>query len=144
LAKLERWTGSENLHRTKFDVPAIIVAYNVFMNSVDRMDQRRSRNPTRRVEKRLHMSLFTLFLDLAVHNAYALFKKIDPQKANSTAYREFKRIVAEQLVSPLVAEAEERSKKKEKAAPKASPAVANGVLGSTTGTVHLLLENKRK
>ena len=114
------------------------------MNSVDCMDQRRSTNPTRRVEKRLHMSLFTLFLDLAMHNAYAVFQKIDPQKANCTAYREFKRIIAEQLVSPLVAEAEERQKKKEKSTPKTSPAVANGVLGSTTGTVHMLLENKEK
>jgi hypothetical protein len=40
--------------------------------------------------------------------------------------------------------AEERQNKKEKAAPKTSPAVADGVLGSTTGTVHLLLENKGK
>jgi hypothetical protein len=86
LAELECWTGSENLHRTKFDVPATIVAYNIFMNSVDCMDQRWSTNPTRRVEKRLHMSLFTLFLDLTMHNAYAVFQKIDHQKANRTAY----------------------------------------------------------
>jgi len=66
------------------------------------------------------------------------------KKANSTAFREFKRIVAEQLVSPLVAEAEERRKKKEKAAPKTSPAVGNRVFGSTTGTVYMLLENKEK
>jgi hypothetical protein len=44
----------------------------------------------------------------------------------------------------LVAEAEERQEKKEKSMPKTSPVVANGVLGSTTGTVHMLLENKEK
>jgi hypothetical protein len=48
------------------------------------------------------------------------------------------------LVSPSVAEAEERQEKKEKSTPKTSPVVANGVLGSTTGTVHMLLENKEK
>jgi hypothetical protein len=69
-----------------FDVPATIVAYNIFMNSVDRMDHRRSTISTLWVEKRPHMSLFTLFLDLAMHNAYAVFQKIDPQKANCTAF----------------------------------------------------------
>ena len=45
LAKLHRWTGTETMLYTPFDVPAIIVAYNMFMNSVDRMDQLRSTNP---------------------------------------------------------------------------------------------------
>ena len=53
----------------------------------------------------------------------AVFQKIDPQKANCTAYREFKRIIAEQLVSPLVAEAEERQKKKEKSTTKIKSSV---------------------
>jgi hypothetical protein len=127
LAELECWTGSENLHCTKFNVPTTIVAYNIFMNSVDCMDQRQSTNPTRQVEKRLHMSFFMLFLDLALHYAYAVFQKIDSQNADCTAYREFKRIIAERLVSLLVAEAGEKS------TPKTSPAVANRVFGSTTG-----------
>jgi hypothetical protein len=35
LATLFRWIGTEKMHRTQFDVPATIVAYNLFMNSVD-------------------------------------------------------------------------------------------------------------
>ena len=46
LAALGRWTGNESMSRTTFQVPAIIVAYNTFMNSVDRMDQLRSTNAT--------------------------------------------------------------------------------------------------
>ena len=38
LAKVSRWTGTEVLHRTDFWVAAPIVAYNMFMNGVDRMD----------------------------------------------------------------------------------------------------------
>ena len=34
--------NNESLHRSIFMVPAIIVAYNMFMNSVDQMDQRRA------------------------------------------------------------------------------------------------------
>ena len=40
LAILSRWTGKEIFHRTLFSVPSPIVAYNMFMNSVDRMDQK--------------------------------------------------------------------------------------------------------
>ena len=58
-------------------VPASIVAYNMFMNSVDRMEQRRATNPTRRKEQRLHMSMFTFVLDLAVLQAFALYQVID-------------------------------------------------------------------
>ena len=77
LGAIRRWTGTEILHRSTFQVPAPIVAYNQYMNSVDRMDQRRAVNPTRRREKRLHMSIFTYLLDLAVHNAYAIYVESD-------------------------------------------------------------------
>jgi hypothetical protein len=46
LAELHRWTGDKILHRSVFLVPAPIVAYNKYMNGVDRMDQLRSTNPT--------------------------------------------------------------------------------------------------
>ena len=46
LAKLYRWTGAEMLQRMSFDVPAIIIAYNTYMSTVNWMDQRRSTNPT--------------------------------------------------------------------------------------------------
>ena len=38
LALLYRWTDSENMMHSKFYDPALIVAYNVFMNAVDRFD----------------------------------------------------------------------------------------------------------
>eukprot|EP00549_Striatella_unipunctata_P003679 CAMPEP_0118677304 /NCGR_PEP_ID=MMETSP0800-20121206/2553_1 /TAXON_ID=210618 ORGANISM="Striatella unipunctata, Strain CCMP2910" /NCGR_SAMPLE_ID=MMETSP0800 /ASSEMBLY_ACC=CAM_ASM_000638 /LENGTH=111 /DNA_ID=CAMNT_0006572963 /DNA_START=878 /DNA_END=1210 /DNA_ORIENTATION=- len=46
LVKLYRWTGDELLQRTEFFVPAPIVAYHMYMNSVDCMDQCQSTNPT--------------------------------------------------------------------------------------------------
>ena len=39
LAPIDRWTGVKALHRPNFMVPAIIVAYNMFINSVDQIDQ---------------------------------------------------------------------------------------------------------
>ena len=48
MGTIQRWTGKETMHRTNLSVPAIIVAYNNYMNSVDRMDHIRSSNPTRR------------------------------------------------------------------------------------------------
>ena len=35
LATLFRWLGDEKMMRTRFSVPALIVAYNMFMNAVD-------------------------------------------------------------------------------------------------------------
>ena len=40
LGKLHRWTDDCMLQCEVFMAPAIIVAYNLFMNAVDRMDQR--------------------------------------------------------------------------------------------------------
>ena len=77
LAMLRRWVGNEVLTRTKFQVPATIVAYNTFMNAVDRMDQLRSTNITQHREKRLHMTMWTMVLDLAVHNAYCVKFKLN-------------------------------------------------------------------
>ncbi|GMF49486.1 unnamed protein product [Phytophthora fragariaefolia] len=51
LASLRRWTGEQMMHRKTFEVPAMIFAYNLFMNGVDRVDQLRSTNPIRRKEK---------------------------------------------------------------------------------------------
>jgi hypothetical protein len=39
LFPIKRWTGEENLHRKTFMVPAVIAAYNIGMNGVDRVDQ---------------------------------------------------------------------------------------------------------
>jgi hypothetical protein len=73
---IRRWTGLEVMHYSMFEVPAIVRAYNLFMNAVDRIDQIRSSCPTRRREKRVSMTLFTFVLDLAIINACAFcFKK---------------------------------------------------------------------
>ncbi|GMF68114.1 unnamed protein product [Phytophthora fragariaefolia] len=75
LAPLRRWTGEQMVHRKTVEVPAMIVAYNLFMNGVDRVDQLRSTNPIRRKEKRLSMSILTWALDLALVNSFALFRE---------------------------------------------------------------------
>lgn len=76
LATANRWCGNEVMYRTELQVPAIMAVYNKFMNAVDRMDQLRSSNPTRRREKRLPMTMFTGILDICINNAYALFRVI--------------------------------------------------------------------
>ncbi|KAK1938774.1 hypothetical protein P3T76_008849 [Phytophthora citrophthora] len=97
LASLSRWTGDHILHRQTFQVPTSIVAYNLLMNSVDRVDQLRSTNPIRRKEKRLSMSILTWTIDLALINVFALFQKIAGVQASRVKLREFKRRVAESL-----------------------------------------------
>lgn len=98
LAKIARWHGFKVLHRTEFMAPARVVVYNTYMNAVDRMDQHRSTNPTRRREKRLSMTIFSLIIDLAVHNAFALYKVIDP--TGILGYQDFKREIAIGLLTP--------------------------------------------
>ncbi len=103
LAKLFRWTGDQLLHRKIFMVPAVIVAYNKFMNGVDRMDQYRSTNATQRKEKRVSMTLFTLFLDLAVSQAFAIYNRLasdDKDIAQNVKFSDFKRKICESLVLP--------------------------------------------
>ena len=100
LAELKRWSGQETFHRTRYNVPAIIVAYNMFMNSVDRFDQYRQTNSTVRREKRVPMSILTFLLDAAINNAYALFQKLKIDK--SVNFTEFKRRIAEQLAPEVI------------------------------------------
>ena len=99
---VHRWTGSEYMYRTQFQVAAPIAAYNIFMNAVDRMDQRRIYHPTRRSEKRVTMTLWTYIIDLCCHNAYAVLGVIDKQRAQKTDFREFKRCIVENLVMPFL------------------------------------------
>ena len=99
IAPMQRWSGSENLHRTTYYVPSIIVAYNFYMNYVDRMDQKRATNATKRREKRLYMSIFTYILDLACHQAFCLLLTIRPKEIFS--FQEFKRKLCEELVKEL-------------------------------------------
>jgi hypothetical protein len=45
LGGIKRWTGTEVLNRTMFQVSTIVCAYNHFMNSVNQMDKLRSTAP---------------------------------------------------------------------------------------------------
>jgi hypothetical protein len=101
LAKISRWTGVENLHRTEFYVAAPIVAYNMFMNGVDRMDQYRATLATQRREKRLHMTIFTYILDLAITQAYAVYQKVALERQDPViSYFSFKRNICNYLILP--------------------------------------------
>jgi len=100
LATIYRWTGTEVLHRSAFSVPAPIVAYNSFMNAVDRMDQVRSTLRTQRREKRIHMSIWTYLLDLSVSQAYAVYQKMTEANRTKQTFFEFKRNICEQLIIP--------------------------------------------
>lgn len=80
LVPLRRWTKSRNMFREEFLAPALFVAYNIFMNGVDRMDQIRVVNPSRRREKKLVMTIFTWALDLSCNNAYSVYKSMHPKE----------------------------------------------------------------
>ncbi|OWZ13352.1 LOW QUALITY PROTEIN: hypothetical protein PHMEG_00013340 [Phytophthora megakarya] len=71
---LQRWTGTEVFRHSNVCAPAIVCAYNKYMNAVDRFDQLRSTNPTRRRGLRLQMSIFTWLLDVAIHNAFSMYQ----------------------------------------------------------------------
>jgi hypothetical protein len=78
------------------------VTYNMFMNGVDQMDQLRSTNITQCHEKRLYMTMFTMCLDLTVHQAFCLYNSMLPNKANRKhqTLLSFKQQVAQFLVEP--------------------------------------------
>ena len=99
LVLLRRWTKTESIFRTEFLAPAIFVAYNIFMNGVDRMDQVRVANPSRRCEKRVSMSIFTWALDIACNNALSILKTLFPDRIWNM--RNFKREISMALVRPL-------------------------------------------
>jgi hypothetical protein len=67
------------MHQTIFVVPAIIVACNVNMNSVDRIDQKRATNLTRRKHQ---MSLLAYFWT-AAPVAYPVFQCTCPHETMS-------------------------------------------------------------
>ena len=92
MCEIERWLGNEVIRRSQITVPAIVAAYNIFMNSVDRMDQLRAAAPCRRKETRLNMSLFTWVLDLSVHNAYSVFSHLrtEDHTIENIPFQEFK------------------------------------------------------
>jgi len=102
LCKLYRWTRMEVLKRSSFLVPSPIIAYNQYMNGVDRMDQLRSTNITSRREKRLYMTMFTMVLDLAIHQAYSIYISSVPNETRRkhNSLTTFKQQVALSLLLP--------------------------------------------
>lgn len=56
--------------------PAIVVAYNKYMNSVDRFDQLRSTLKGVRKEQRLTSSIFSFIVDAAIQNSFSISKLI--------------------------------------------------------------------
>ena len=100
LVKIRRWMGTESLHPTIIEVPAVVMTYNLFMNGVGRFDQLRASHTTARKERRVPMYIFTFLLDASVINAYALYKALDnPSGAPLVSFSEFKRQVAEHFVT---------------------------------------------
>jgi hypothetical protein len=95
------------MHRSSIEVSAIVGMYNSFMNVVGRMDQIRSSCPTRRREKRVSMTLFSLVLDFSIINARAIYQKLNFGK--ELTLTPFKQILCEQHVQPLVRLKESRN-----------------------------------
>ena len=100
LALLFSWTGVENMMRSRFWVPVMIVVYNMFMNAVDRFDQKRAACAILRKEMRVYQSTFTWILDAACINANALRTILQP--GDEIDLPEFKRRIALDVVSVYV------------------------------------------
>ena len=104
LGPMHRWVGDEILHCTLFQVPVLIVAYNLFMGSVDIFDHCISINNIQRKEKRVSMTLFTYFISLCIHNSYSIYQWLQDHELCETlpkniTYGEFKRLVAEYFLN---------------------------------------------
>ena len=117
------------------DVPVFIVAYNKYMNSVDKMDQKRSTNPTKRKEKRLGMSIFTYLLDQACLQSFSVFKCIRPY--DKTCLTEYKRDLCDSLIYEL------RETKEMKKQERSEVTRVDNVLG-INDCQHMLVENHGK
>ena len=86
------------MHRTDIKVPVIIVAYNNYMNLVNRMYHICSSNSTRRRENQLQMSMFTYIMDLAYINENAVFEEITSAKTHENVpFNELKQIICEKF-----------------------------------------------
>jgi len=83
LAPLKRWIGDETAMRTTIMAPAIVVAYNMYMNSVDRFDQLRATVKGVRKECRLTSSMFSFIVDAAVQNSFSVSKLLGGGRKNA-------------------------------------------------------------
>jgi hypothetical protein len=120
------------------------------MNGVDRMDQLRSTNITRQREKRLHMTMFTMVLDLAIHQAYSIYISLVPNETNRkhNSLTTFKQQVALSLILLEMNKCQSAASIIENPVqmlPTARPTSRgiNETLGGIS-EIHMLLQNKGK
>ena len=110
------------------------------MNGVDQMDQLRSTNPTKRKEMRLHMTVFTLCLDIAVNNAFCILKLIDPKRAKRLKnIREFKSEICSLMT---MAHRTDRTRKRRHAAVIAATPPNRQQQVGEIDSLHMILPNK--
>lgn len=92
------------MHATVLDVPAVVMAYNLYMKGVDRINLMHKSNATMRKEVPVPMSIFTFLLDASVINCYALYKNITLANESIMLLHKFRREVTEALVAPRLAQ----------------------------------------
>jgi hypothetical protein len=87
---------------TCLGVASFIVTYNAFISGDDHLDQKGATNATKRCEKKVYMSIFTINLDLACTQPHALF--VSTQKKTKIRiffeFIEFKWQIVQDLVTP--------------------------------------------
>lgn len=100
MSTILRYTGKEGNKRSSISVPAPVDPCNRYMNAVDRFYQSMSILRTKRKESRASMSIFTAVLDCAVHDAYAVYRKINEGNRDSLlTYSQFKTSICKSLAS---------------------------------------------
>lgn len=65
--------GHEAVHSTIIDLPVIIMAYNLFINGVERYDQLQASHTIARGECKLPIDVFTFHLHAIIQSGYALY-----------------------------------------------------------------------
>ena len=80
LATMWRWVGHSLHIRASFRAPAPVVAYNLFMNGVDRADQMRATNACKRKETVLSIQVWHFLQDICILNAFNVYLKLREMK----------------------------------------------------------------
>lgn len=129
------WNRTESMHRTNLQFPSIVVAYNLFMNGVDLVDQMRASQAMERRECRLTMTMLSFMMDCAMNNALSMYKSLKEDINSGVSLSSFKREVAESLIKPWLAIKLNKQNRCIFSEPR---------LRSTEVQTHMLLENSPK
>ena len=78
-------------------IPSIIYSYNRFMNGVDRSDQMIKYYNILRQTKKYWKTLFFHFIDIALVNAYIVYKELNPDQSSRMNHYIFRETVVRQL-----------------------------------------------